>query len=220
MPKETFNKLKEAKRKSIINAFLLEFSLNTYDDASINPVIKKLDIAKGSIYQYFDDKLDLFTYLISVCNKAKAAYVSDISRENYPDFWEYYKSLIEAGMKFDHENPIQSVFLHKLEQNLSSKSTRHLLDKYKRQILEHYKTMVQYEIERGFFRQDISINTLSHFLYRNGLSINEQYLLIKNIDLKAHSGFTMPIISDYTEFSSIVNDNISLMKAAFNKINT
>ena len=87
MPKETFHKLNSDKKNEIIKAFLREFSSKTYDEASITNVVKSLGIAKGSIYQYFDDKLDLYLYLQRECNNVKMGYISSIRRDDFPDFF-------------------------------------------------------------------------------------------------------------------------------------
>lgn len=64
MPSETFFNLPEDKRQRFIDAAVDEFSSRPYDQASITRIVKRLGIAKGSVYQYFDGKLDLFTWLV------------------------------------------------------------------------------------------------------------------------------------------------------------
>ena len=54
MPKPTFEKLPNHKRDAFIKGFLQEFAANNYDKASVSVVVKKLNIAKGSVYQYFE----------------------------------------------------------------------------------------------------------------------------------------------------------------------
>ena len=65
MPKSTFYNIPEEKRERIRKAGLLEFSNNSFRDASINKIIKEADIPRGSFYQYFEDKRDLFIYVFS-----------------------------------------------------------------------------------------------------------------------------------------------------------
>ena len=59
MPKETFLNLPEEKRNRILDAAIQEFAANPYDVASISNIVRKVGIAKGSFYQYFEDKKDL-----------------------------------------------------------------------------------------------------------------------------------------------------------------
>ena len=64
MPKDTFYRLPEEKRDRIMDAAMAEFQRVSYEDASINKIIKSAGISRGSFYQYFEDKEDLFFYII------------------------------------------------------------------------------------------------------------------------------------------------------------
>lgn len=64
MPKDTFHRLADEKKQRILQAAYEEFYKNTYSKASINQIVKDADIPRGSFYQYFDDKKDLFLYVI------------------------------------------------------------------------------------------------------------------------------------------------------------
>ena len=63
MPKRTFNNLPAGKREAIIRVVLEEFSENGYRKTSINTIVGRLGIAKGSIFQYFQDKEGLFLFI-------------------------------------------------------------------------------------------------------------------------------------------------------------
>lgn len=64
MPTDTWWNLDQQKRDDILSAALAEFAAHHYDDASISALVKRVGIAKGSIYQYFVDKQDLYDYLL------------------------------------------------------------------------------------------------------------------------------------------------------------
>src|SRR5512142_647668 len=66
MPKQTFFNLPQEKRETILNAAVEEFAEYGLENASTNRIVKNSGIAKGSFYQYFDDKQDVFAYLLSV----------------------------------------------------------------------------------------------------------------------------------------------------------
>ena len=61
---ETFLRLPEEKRNRFLNAAWEEFTTVPYARASINQIIRRAGIPRGSFYQYFDDKTDLFAYLL------------------------------------------------------------------------------------------------------------------------------------------------------------
>lgn len=64
MPKDLFFTLAKDKQSRIIEAAIGEFSKEIYQDASINQIIKEAEISRGSFYQYFEDKDDLFFYIL------------------------------------------------------------------------------------------------------------------------------------------------------------
>lgn len=60
MIKQTFYNLPETKRGRIYQAIKTEFDRVPLDKISINSIIKEANISRGSFYQYFDDKGDLY----------------------------------------------------------------------------------------------------------------------------------------------------------------
>ena len=65
MPKPTFLNLPEAKRTLITELALDEFSTHPYRQASLSRIVARAGIAKGSMYQYFENKLDLYRWLVT-----------------------------------------------------------------------------------------------------------------------------------------------------------
>ncbi len=77
MPKPTFFNLPEEKRKKIVNAAVDEFAEYGFEAASINRIVANSGIAKGSFYQYFKDKQDVFMHLLSVIEQEKMEFFKD-----------------------------------------------------------------------------------------------------------------------------------------------
>lgn len=59
-----FNNLKLEKQEQIINAAIKEFVQSGFDKASTNEIVKRANISKGSLFNYFNSKKDLYLYLI------------------------------------------------------------------------------------------------------------------------------------------------------------
>ena len=64
MPSERFHNLKPIKKRNFLKMAYREFALHSYEGASITRLVFDLKMAKGSVYQYFIDKHDLYQYLI------------------------------------------------------------------------------------------------------------------------------------------------------------
>ncbi len=60
----TFERLPEEKRNRILQAARAEFIRYPYEKTSINRILAEAEVPKGSFYQYFDDKSDLFSFCI------------------------------------------------------------------------------------------------------------------------------------------------------------
>jgi len=64
MPKQTFLNLPDDKQKRILECAIDEFAEKGYRAASISCIVKTAGIAKGSFYQYFEDKEDLYGFVV------------------------------------------------------------------------------------------------------------------------------------------------------------
>lgn len=218
MPKKTFFNLEDKKRKEITVAFLREFAVKLYDEASLSTVVKQLGIAKGSMYQYFDNKLDLYMYLIEVCSSVKVKYVGTISRSEYPDFWAYFRALYESGFQFDAENPLESHFLHHLPYNLNSPSVMELNNQLLQQTVAAFEQMAVHEIQLGHFRDHLPAETMGFLLFKVGVSIREHLEFFGIIHPKLSIQNNEPVYQGKKEaLLQTVEEYIELVKPAFDK---
>ena len=62
--KQTFYNLSPDKKQRIIDAIIKEVDGKSFEDISINQIVKNAEISRGSFYQYFDDKQDIFYVLM------------------------------------------------------------------------------------------------------------------------------------------------------------
>lgn len=61
---DTYENLPEEKKKRIYDACLEEFAKMGYAGASTNEIVKKAGISKGLLFHYFDNKKNLFLYIL------------------------------------------------------------------------------------------------------------------------------------------------------------
>ncbi len=105
MPKETFFRLPQARRERLVDEAIVEFAERSYVEASLSQIAKRARIPKGSFYQYFDDKLDLYRWLLrEEVPRRKRAFLGDDDVADAP-FWERLALHIERGMAFLVEHP-------------------------------------------------------------------------------------------------------------------
>lgn len=106
MPKETFFNLPEEKRHQILELAIDEFAANNYRQASISRIVEKAGIAKGSFYQYFEDKRDLYLYLLELAAEEKVAFMRQLEPADPDlDVFSYLLWLFDASLGFQFSNP-------------------------------------------------------------------------------------------------------------------
>jgi AcrR family transcriptional regulator len=104
MPTQTFHRLPEERRARLVEAAIEAFSERPYVEASLSKIAERARIPKGSFYQYFTDKLDLYRWLIAdETPRLKRAFVGPVTGEH--DFFETLERFVERGMAFLVEHP-------------------------------------------------------------------------------------------------------------------
>lgn len=78
--KNTFMNLDPIKKKRIVEGALKEFSEHGYKEASTNTLVKELGISKGSLFKYFESKLDLYQYIIDLTTDHLLAHMEKFQR--------------------------------------------------------------------------------------------------------------------------------------------
>lgn len=105
MPTPTFYRLPEERRALLVREAIQEFAERSYAEASLSQIARRTGIAKGSFYQYFEDKLDLYRYLVTEeAPRLKQAFLADKAPAGQ-GFWERLETLVERGMAFLVEYP-------------------------------------------------------------------------------------------------------------------
>ena len=107
MPEQTFFNLPEEKREKITQAAMDEFAGRSFHQARITAIIEKAGIARGSFYQYFEDKKDLFKYIIELCVGEKLKYINQdmIKNRDKYGFFELLREIYLSGIRFAMEQP-------------------------------------------------------------------------------------------------------------------
>ena len=197
---------------------LQEFAAYNYEAASINRIIQKLGIARGSVYQYFENKLDLWLYLKEYSEQVKASFILKVNRAEFPDFWQYFRALYINGLSFDLEAPLSSQFLYRVGFKENSQEVAAYLDDWKKKAREMLGQMVEAEKALGSFEPFLSTEIIVHFLMTMSLSIadllQEKYHV--NFDENIKQG-KMLFANNKKELESAVSELIQLLENALKR---
>lgn len=108
MPKPTFFNLPASKREALIDRALREFAEHPFHRASLSRIVSRAGIAKGSLYQYFDDKFDLYRWLLTEEVPRRRMEASPLGAGDSPpaDLGELLRALVRSGVRFLLDNPV------------------------------------------------------------------------------------------------------------------
>lgn len=127
MPKQTFFHLPKDKQDTLIQSAKEEFSRAPLHEASIANIIKNAGIPRGSFYQYFENKEDLFYYLLNQLAERNHERFTAFLREKNGDLFEASIALFQITIRNqrteEYKNFFKNVFLnmnYKLESTLSN----------------------------------------------------------------------------------------------------
>ena len=83
MPNPIFFHLPEAKRQRLMDAIWAEFTTVPYMEVSINRIIQAAGISRGSFYQYFSGKQDVFAHLLnSLMDTVRKMFLAQMTAHN------------------------------------------------------------------------------------------------------------------------------------------
>ncbi len=216
MPTETFNNLPIEKRERFIEESLKEFAVYNYDSASINRIIKNLGIARGSVYQYFTDKLDLWLFLKEYAENEKVKMIRSVKREEYSSFWDYYKAMYEKGIDFDLEQPLCSQFLYRMGFNENGQAVLPYLKSWEAKAKSMFSMLVEHEKSQGAFDREISTDIMVHYLFTMSRSIADLLQSQYQIDFEANIKMGKPLYAgNKEELLKAVSELILLMEKSF-----
>jgi AcrR family transcriptional regulator len=106
LPTKTFLNLTNDKKEKILDAAINEFSRKQYEQVAISDIIRAAKIPRGSFYQYFVDKEDLYLHLIDVIKEQKLKFLAeDLKNIDGYNFIDLVKKLYDDGVKFAYKYP-------------------------------------------------------------------------------------------------------------------
>lgn len=171
MPKKTFFNLEEKKQETIMRSAVNEFLNHGFEKGNISNIAKNARVSKGSMYQYFENKKELFLFSVKwtvdfTSKKYGDYFISDNKDVNIFDLFYRSSKSIWIEMKEERELIIfiQDVFLGKYK-NLTDESMSYMMDT----LNEYTLKLIRNGKENGFIRKDLDDDMLSIFI--TGVSI-------------------------------------------------
>ncbi|MDL2318994.1 TetR/AcrR family transcriptional regulator [Eubacteriales bacterium OttesenSCG-928-A19] len=164
MPKQTFFNLSEKKRQSIEQAALDEFSSHGFDRSNMNRIVEHSGIAKGSYYQYFEDKKDIYFHLVDRLFRKKMQAIEPVMREcREHSFSHNLDALFAAGLTLAKED----ARLYRLGEDFATMQRPFMvefMEKYKPETTDIYMVLLMQAKAKGELRENIDESLVAIFV--------------------------------------------------------
>lgn len=119
MPTSTFFNLPPPKRDRLLRAAVAEFARKPFNEVSINRIIQTAEIPRGSFYQYFADKTDLFRHILALFDQRLEAVILSSLDACGGDLLSVPLALFDRVIACIQENQSEfQVFLQIIRQNV------------------------------------------------------------------------------------------------------
>jgi len=93
MPKQMFYNIPVEKQQMFIEAAMEEFTTKSFELVSVNSIIKKANISRGSFYTYFTDLDELFNYIFETVKTERLQYAKHLVKESNGDLFVFVRKL-------------------------------------------------------------------------------------------------------------------------------
>lgn len=150
-----FNNLKPMKQERIINAAIKEFVHSGFEKASTNKMVKDADISKGSLFNYFKSKKDLYVYLVDHSIKIIEELYDQIDMTE-TDLFKRIENIGVQKLHIQLKYPNVFDFLASSIQE-ESPEVKDIIKQKVDPIYEHGTQKVYEHIDYTMFREDIDI---------------------------------------------------------------
>ncbi len=101
MPSQTFYNLPKEKQEKIMSASIHEMGIHTFEHLNIANIVRASEISRGSFYQYFCDKEDLYNYFYQHIAQKKIEFYGNLFQLDYDiPFIERFYQLYMKGFEF------------------------------------------------------------------------------------------------------------------------
>jgi TetR/AcrR family transcriptional regulator len=195
MPKDTFKQLAKEKKERVLRAAAGLFAERGYAGADMALVASRAGVAKGSLYNYFQSKEDLYLF---VCSEGIARSRRAVYNEIEPH-WDIYcqvEHIFRRGAEFVLAHPEYI----RLYLNVSSAGMEHFADQLTLEVEKHtadyLKSLIREAVQKGTIRSNVDVN-MAAFL------INSIYVVFMVSLISRHFQIRM---KEYLEIEGELNE--------------
>ncbi|MEW2479175.1 TetR/AcrR family transcriptional regulator [Mycobacterium sp. NPDC051198] len=162
MPTVTWARVDPARRAAVIAAAEAEFGAHGYSRGSLNVIARKAGVAKGSLFQYFADKRDLYAFIADVGSQRVRSYMEGRIRELDPSrpFFEFLPDLLDDWVAYFADHPRERALHAAASFEVDADARVSVRAVVHRHYLDVLRPLVRDAQTRGDLRPDCDVDAL------------------------------------------------------------
>ena len=130
MPSKVFIELDKEKQQRVIGAAMNEFASFGYENASTNRIVKECGISKGSLFKYFENKEDLYFYIVDKVAADMASGLAVDADKLPSDLYERIMEYSVMEITWYVNNPLMGRFMISFASERDSSIAAKIMERY------------------------------------------------------------------------------------------
>jgi len=166
MPTVTWARVDAARRAAIVDAAEAEFGAHGFSGGSLNVIARRAGVAKGSLFQYFADKRDLYAYITEIASQRVRLYMEGRIRELDPSrpFFDFLTDWLDAWVAYFADHPHERALHAAATLEVDTDARVSVRTVIHRHYLEVLRPLVREAQVRGDLRADADMDALLSLL--------------------------------------------------------
>jgi AcrR family transcriptional regulator len=162
MPRATWDNLDERRRERVLHAAMAEFGRRGYSGGSLNVIAREAGVAKGSLFQYFEDKFDFFAHVAEQTSLTVYAAMTPLlcGPEVEETFLHYFGRLVDAWMDYMALHPLERAVTAATNLELDPQVRRAIREPVHRLYSQALRPVLDQAMARGDIAGDADVEAL------------------------------------------------------------
>lgn len=216
MPTQTFFNLPEAKRQIIIEKSIAQFANHSYEAVSISRIVQEAKIAKGSFYQYFEGKEDLYLYLVDIGIAKQKFFMENADLPPIENgFFPYLRALLKTSLDFQLNNPDYTQILFRNPHYGDIPFRDEVFRRTKAVSIAFIKEKIEYSIEIGQLPKYINPDIVAFMIVTLGNELRQ--FIPRHLDIKINKLVKEDTLLDVNAINKTLDDFVNTLEKGIGK---
>jgi AcrR family transcriptional regulator len=166
MTTKRFENLDPERRKKILEAAQEDFIRSGYEGASLNTIAREAGISKGSLYYYFEDKVDLYLTVLQKNVDDILEELGDFGIGQFSDdFWGNLEKYMRKAIKIAKERPELFTLTRGLINLYYSPNRTDRVIKFFNYSKNIFAKILKHGLDKGVIRTDVPFGLLVNMIH-------------------------------------------------------